>query len=198
MSSFSLVLPHSVRITVTINTFVRSRSSLENHTRIQTQMGKVYICFQTKKAPKTIPFRAAHTYMAYIGEYPPPLPPHTGERFWLRDKLVANQRPTQALCCIWKYLLFFLWFMLWIYLQQFQFRGLPEEGLKLPSFLFCWSAHFFHFFFSLINWGFIATFSRWQAAFILHGQAKALLWLSGKNWALLLYWEQSRTTLHWN
>ena len=86
MSSFSLVLPHSVRITVTINTFVRSRSSLENHTRIQTQMGKVYICFQTKKAPKTIPFRAAHTYMAYIGEYPPP-PPSSH-----RGKILASRQ----------------------------------------------------------------------------------------------------------
>ena len=86
MSSFSLVLPHSVRITVTINTFVRSLSSLENHTRIQTQMGKVYICFQTKKAPKTIPFRAAHTYMAYIGEYPPP-PPSSH-----RGKILASRQ----------------------------------------------------------------------------------------------------------
>ena len=159
MSSFSLVLPHSVRITVTINTFVRSRSSLENHTRIQTQMGKVYICFQTKKAPKTIPFRAAHTYMAYIGEYPPSLlPPHTGERFWLRDKLVANQRPTQALCCIWKYLLFFLWFMLWIYLQQLQFRGLPEEGLKLPSLFIFADLHIFFIFFPPNKLGFHGDF----------------------------------------
>ena len=34
----------------TITTLVRSRSSLENHTRFQTKMGKVYTCFQTKKA----------------------------------------------------------------------------------------------------------------------------------------------------
>ena len=35
----------------TINTFIRSCSSLENHTRFQTKMGKVYTRFQTKKAP---------------------------------------------------------------------------------------------------------------------------------------------------
>ena len=39
----------------TITTLVRSRSSLENHTRFQTKMGKVYTCFQTKKAQKPYP-----------------------------------------------------------------------------------------------------------------------------------------------
>ena len=34
----------------TINTFIHSRSSLENHTRFQTKMGKVYTRFQTKTA----------------------------------------------------------------------------------------------------------------------------------------------------
>ena len=29
-------------------------------------------CFQTKKAQKPLPFGAAHTYMAYIREYPIP------------------------------------------------------------------------------------------------------------------------------
>ena len=50
----------------TINTFIHSRSSLENHTRFQTKMGKVYTRLQTKTAEK--PFGAAHRY---IGEYPP-------------------------------------------------------------------------------------------------------------------------------
>ena len=36
----------------TINTFIHSRSSLENHTRFQTKMSKVYTRFQTKKAQK--------------------------------------------------------------------------------------------------------------------------------------------------
>ena len=38
------------------------RSFLEYHTRFETKMGKVY----------TLPDGAAHTYMAYIREYPPP------------------------------------------------------------------------------------------------------------------------------
>ena len=33
----------------TINTFIRSRTSLENYTRFQTKMGKVYTRFQTKR-----------------------------------------------------------------------------------------------------------------------------------------------------
>ena len=33
----------------TINTFIQSRSSLENHTRFQSKMGKVYTRFQTAK-----------------------------------------------------------------------------------------------------------------------------------------------------
>ena len=53
------------------NTFIRSRGSLENDTRFKTIMVKIYTRFQTKTAQKTIPFGAAHTYIAYIGEYPP-------------------------------------------------------------------------------------------------------------------------------
>ena len=34
-------------------------------------MVKIYTRFQTKTAQKTIPFGAAHTYVAYVGEYPP-------------------------------------------------------------------------------------------------------------------------------
>ena len=53
---------------------VRSRSSLKNHTRFQTKMGKV---FSDQKGPKTLPLgQLIHTYIAYIREYPaPPLPP---------------------------------------------------------------------------------------------------------------------------
>ena len=39
----------------TRNTFVNSCSSLENHTRFQTKMGKVYTLFQTKIAQKPYP-----------------------------------------------------------------------------------------------------------------------------------------------
>ena len=46
------------------------RSSLENHTRFQTKMGKVYTRLQTKTTQK--PHNGtAHTYIAYIREYPP-------------------------------------------------------------------------------------------------------------------------------
>ena len=34
----------------TINTFIHSRSSVENHPRFQTKISKVYTRFQTKKA----------------------------------------------------------------------------------------------------------------------------------------------------
>ena len=48
----------------TIDTFIRFRSSLENHTRFQTKMVKVYSSrFQTKKVQKPIPFGAAHIYL---------------------------------------------------------------------------------------------------------------------------------------
>ena len=37
-----------------MNTFIHSRSSLENHTRFQTKMGKVYTCFQTKNPTRWV------------------------------------------------------------------------------------------------------------------------------------------------
>ena len=57
-----------------INTFIRTRSSLENRTRFQTKMSKVYTRFQTKHP---YPIGRHVTYMAYIGEYSPPPPPGT-------------------------------------------------------------------------------------------------------------------------
>ena len=38
-----------------LETFTHSRSSLENHIRFQTTMGKAYTRFQTKKAQKPYP-----------------------------------------------------------------------------------------------------------------------------------------------
>ena len=64
-----IFLSHSFGIE-TINTFIHSRSSLENHTRFQTKIGKVFTRFQTKTAQNHYPMGAAHTYMAYIREYP--------------------------------------------------------------------------------------------------------------------------------
>ena len=50
---------------------VRSRSFLENHTRFQTKMGKM---FTDRKGPKPLPF-------PYIKEYPPdPVPFHDCQR----------------------------------------------------------------------------------------------------------------------
>ena len=62
-----LFLSYSLGIE-TINTFIHSRSSLENHTRFQTKLSKVYTRFQTNTDLKSFPFAAAHTYMACIGE----------------------------------------------------------------------------------------------------------------------------------
>ena len=56
----------------TINTFIHSRSSLENHTRFQTKMGKIYNRFQTKTAQN--PTRWGGTYLngLYKGVPSPP------------------------------------------------------------------------------------------------------------------------------
>ena len=100
-----------------INSFLNSsRRSLENHTRFQTKMGKVYTRFKTETAQKPYPLgrhipsmrasspiwaslartrlplaasplaslaqigelarRLEHTYLTYIRECPPPLPPY--------------------------------------------------------------------------------------------------------------------------
>ena len=52
-----------------INTFIHSRSSLENHIRFQTKMGKVYTHFQTKTVQKPYPLGRDIPYMAYTREY---------------------------------------------------------------------------------------------------------------------------------
>ena len=64
----------------TINTFILSRSSLENHTQFQTKMGQDSVYpFQIKTVQKPYPMGAAHTYMAYKREYPTaPSPPPPG------------------------------------------------------------------------------------------------------------------------
>ena len=68
----------------TIKTIIQSGSFLKNHIRFQTKMGKAYTRFQTKTAQKPDPMGRhmhtqepsnrllAHTYAAYIREYPPP------------------------------------------------------------------------------------------------------------------------------
>ena len=64
----------------TINTFIRFRSSLENHARFQNKIGKVYTRFQTKTAQKPHPWGWHIPIKAYIRLYPPPpLSPTTPE-----------------------------------------------------------------------------------------------------------------------
>ena len=54
-----------------IKMFIHPRSSLERPTRFQTEMGSVYP-FSDQNGGKTLPDGAAHSFMAYIREYPPP------------------------------------------------------------------------------------------------------------------------------
>ena len=60
----------------TTETFTRSHSSLENHTRFQTKMCKVYPRFQTETAHKPYPLRGGggweHAFLAYAGRGVPP------------------------------------------------------------------------------------------------------------------------------
>jgi len=59
--------------------FIHPRSSLENPTRFQTEMGSVHP-FSDQNGGKTLPDGAAHSFMAYIREYPPRA--ETQEIFW--------------------------------------------------------------------------------------------------------------------
>ena len=55
---------------VTINTFIHSLDSLRKPYPIPDQTGQSVYPFSDRNGTKTIPFWAAHTYMAYIREYP--------------------------------------------------------------------------------------------------------------------------------
>ena len=52
------------------NTFIHSRSSIENDTRFQTKMGKMYTRFQTKTAKKYILRGGTYLYGLYKGVPP--------------------------------------------------------------------------------------------------------------------------------
>ena len=67
--SYFYFLSHSFGIE-TINTFTRSRSSLENHTRLP-KMGNFYNRFQTKPNQKPHPLVRHLPYIAYVRDYPP-------------------------------------------------------------------------------------------------------------------------------
>ena len=123
MSFFSLVLPHSVRI-ITIDMLVHSRSSLENHTRIQTQMGKVYTCFQTKKAPKNHTlWGGTYQYGLYKGVTPPPTPPPG------REKILASRQvgcESKAYASFVLYLKVFIYFFMIYALNIFTTENNPR------------------------------------------------------------------------
>ena len=69
-NSHVILLSCSFGIKMT-NTFIHSRSSLENHSWFQTKMCKVYSLFTDWNGPITLPFEAVHTYMASKREYHP-------------------------------------------------------------------------------------------------------------------------------
>ena len=73
LQHFSFFLSYSFGIE-TVNTFIHSRSSLENHTRFQTKMGKVYTRFQTKTAQNPHPM-GRHILGLHQGVNPPPPSP---------------------------------------------------------------------------------------------------------------------------
>ena len=55
----------------TTNTFIHYRSFLCKPYPIPDQNGQNLNPFSDQNGAKTIPFGAAHTYMAYMREYPP-------------------------------------------------------------------------------------------------------------------------------
>ena len=62
------------------NTFIRSRGSLENHTRFKTIMVKIYTRFQTKTAQTPCPWGGTYLYSLYGGVTPTPPPPPRATR----------------------------------------------------------------------------------------------------------------------
>ena len=92
--------------TETINTFIDSRSSLENYTRFQTEMGKICTRFQTKRAQKPHPL-GRHIPIWLVKGSIPPLPSggkeHRRSIFWknldfalckgIQHSLVLIRRP---------------------------------------------------------------------------------------------------------
>ena len=52
--------------TKTTNTLIHNRSSLVNHTRFKTKMGKIYTRFRTKTVQKPYPLGGTYLYITYI------------------------------------------------------------------------------------------------------------------------------------
>ena len=76
----------------TINTFIHSRSSLKNHTRFQTKMGKVYTRFQTKTAPKPYPMRRPTTLRRVCSAWMTHAQSHASFTNWRRTKWRKTRR----------------------------------------------------------------------------------------------------------
>ena len=77
----------------TINTFIRSRSSLEKHTRFKTKIGEVYTPVQTKTAQTPYPmgrWGGTYLYSLYKGVSSPP-PPPPGRLLLLSLTLMKNR-----------------------------------------------------------------------------------------------------------
>ena len=64
-----LFLSYSLGIE-TINTFIHSHSSLENHTRFQTKMSKVYTVFRPKRRKNPTRWGGPYIYSLYGGVPP--------------------------------------------------------------------------------------------------------------------------------
>ena len=93
------------------------RASCKNHTRLNIRVHKPYPIsdqnsqnqcpISDQKGSKTIPFGAALTYIAYIGEYtlPPPHPPRgrARESQFLRTKSARVLQPSEHLFRISRY-----------------------------------------------------------------------------------------------
>ena len=57
-------------------------------------MAKIDTQFMTKKAEKTIPFGAAHTYIAHIREYPPGRRDTAKNTSPTKYRYIIDRRPT--------------------------------------------------------------------------------------------------------
>ena len=80
----------------TINTFIHSCSSLENHTRFKTKIGEVYTPFQTKTAQKPYPmgqWGGTYLHSLYKGVSSPPPPGRLLLLFLtlMKNRLLASQ-----------------------------------------------------------------------------------------------------------
>ena len=74
------VSPNGEEVANSSKKLPNSRVECTNHPLFQTMMVEIDTLFQTKTAKNhTIPFSAAHTYVAYMRNYPPP-PSPTGRK----------------------------------------------------------------------------------------------------------------------